>query len=223
MALTDPPYNVDYKAKGAGTDYLNYEDKRSREEYGAFLFKAFKNMASATEDDAAFYVWFAFWNQVEMEMEKAGILPRQSLCWVKSHFVLGRSDYQWKHEECFYAWKYEKCIYGWKKPKSRITPKHYFVADRTHTTVLEYPAPASAAAMGHPDAKPVSMFAELIKNSSLPGETVIDFFLGSGTTLIACEETGRVCYGMEIEPKFCDTIIARWEKLTGKQAVKSKE
>lgn len=77
--------------------------------------------------------------------------------------------------------------------------------------------------MGHPDAKPVSMFAELIKNSSFPGETVIDFFLGSGATLIACEETGRVCYGMEIEPKFCDTIIARWEKLTGKQAVKSKE
>lgn len=115
MALTDPPYNVGYEAKGVGTDYLNYEDKRSKEEYGAFLFKSFKNMASATEDNAAFYVWFAFWNQVETEMEKAGILPRQSLCWVKSHFVLGRSDYQWKHEECFYAWKYEKCIYGWKK------------------------------------------------------------------------------------------------------------
>ena len=129
---------------------------------------------------------------------------KQILVWVKNTMVLGRQDYQWKHEPC---------IYGWKEGAS-----HYFCDSRKETTVLNFDKPLRNA--DHPTMKPVELFAYLIKNSSRKGEVVIDPFGGSGTTIIACEELGRKARVIELDPRYCDRIIARWEKYTGGVAKK---
>ena len=157
--------------------------------------------------------------------------------WVKNSFVLGRQDYQWQHEPC---------LYGWKEGQA-----HYFVDDRTQTTVIEdmpdykkmtreqlieqleqITAPKVETTVLredkpvrselHPTMKPINLCARLIRNSSKKGWKVYDGFGGSGSTLIACEQTGRKCYTMELDPHYCDVIIARWEALTGYSAVKIK-
>lgn len=133
-----------------------------------------------------------------------GVMVREQIIWAKNAFTLGRQDYQWKHEPCFYGWK--------------DGAAHYFIDDRTQTTVIEEDKPARNAE--HPTMKPVKLLARLIKNSSRLGETVLDFFGGSGSTLIACEQMGRKCYMMEIDPKYCDVIVKRWENLTGRKAVR---
>ena len=117
---------------------------------------------------------------------------------------MGRQDYHWRHEPC---------LYGWKDGGA-----HYFGNDRKQTTCLEFDRPTKNDV--HPTMKPVLLFEYLIKNSSVQGDVVLDLFLGSGTTLIACEKTGRICYGMELSPNYCDVIIKRWEEFTGKTAVK---
>lgn len=117
--------------------------------------------------------------------------------------TLGRQDYQWRHEPCFY---------GWKEGAA-----HYFVDDRTQTTVLEEDKPLRNDL--HPTMKPVKLLARLIQNSSKKSDVVLDLFGGSGSTLIACEQLDRRCYIMEIDPKYCDVIIKRWQKLTAQKAV----
>lgn len=117
--------------------------------------------------------------------------------------VLGRQDYQWRHEPCFYGWK---------------EGTHDWYSDRKQTTVLEFDRPT--ANKEHPTMKPISLMAYQIKNSTKKGDIVFDGFGGSGSTLIACEKTGRKCYTCEIDPKYCDVIVKRWENLTGKKAVK---
>ena len=121
--------------------------------------------------------------------------------------VLGRQDYQWKHEPC---------CYGWKEGAS-----HYFINDRTHTTVLDFQKPLRSDL--HPTMKPIPLIGRLIENSSRKGEIVLDPFGGSGTTLIACEQLGRTCRTIELDPHYCSVILARWEELTGLEAHKVSE
>lgn len=141
--------------------------------------------------------------------------------WCKPQFVLGRSDYQHQHEVCLHGCtedpapiyeSYEPCVYGWKDGAP-----HLWCSDRKQTTVLEYSKPTRSEL--HPTMKPVQMIAYQICNNTLPGAVVLDPFGGSGTTLIACEQTGRRCCMMEIDPHYCDVIIRRWEEFTGKRAV----
>ena len=129
---------------------------------------------------------------------------KQSLVWVKHHFVLGRQDFQWRHETL---------LYGWKPGGT-----HYFSGGRTQTTVWEIARPLKSAL--HPTMKPLALVQKAIENSSREGEIVYDGFGGSGTTLLACEASERRCRMMEIEPHYCDVILARWEEVTGKQAIR---
>ena len=126
----------------------------------------------------------------------------EQIIWAKNIFVMGRQDYQWKHEPCWY---------GWKEGAA-----HYFVDDRTQSTVINEDKPRRADI--HPTMKPINLFATLIKNSSKKGEIVLDLFGGSGTTMMACEQLGRVAYLMEFDPKYADAIIARYEEFTGNKA-----
>ncbi|MCH7790996.1 MAG: site-specific DNA-methyltransferase, partial [Planctomycetes bacterium] len=126
----------------------------------------------------------------------------QALVWVKNSMVFGRQDYQWQHEPCLYGWK-DGAAHGW-------------YSDRTQTTVLRFDRPSRSPE--HPTMKPVALIAYLIGNSTAPQGVVYDPFLGSGTTLIAAQLLGRTCYGLEIEPRYCDVIVRRWEALTGRTA-----
>lgn len=205
LLLTDPPYNVDYEGKTK--DKLKIEnDKNDDAAFFEFLSDAFRNAAEALKPGGA---WYVFHGDSEGEnfrraaREQLGKV-RQCLIWNKNTIVMGRQDYQWKHEPC---------LYGWKEGAA-----HYFVDDRTQTTVVDEDKPARNAE--HPTMKPVNLLARLIKNSTRPGESVLDPFGGSGSTLIACDQLGRVCYTMELDPRYCDVIIDRWEKLTGQKAVK---
>lgn len=207
LILTDPPYNVDYEGKTK--DKLKIEnDKKDDASFFEFLSDAFENAAEALKPGG---VWYIFHADSEGEnfrraaREKLGKV-RQCLVWNKNTIVLGRQDYQWKHEPC---------LYGWKDGAA-----HYFVDDRTQATVINEDKPARSAE--HPTMKPVKLLARLIRNSTRPGEKVLDPFGGSGSTLIACEQLGRICYTMELDPRYCDVIIDRWETLTGQKAVKIK-
>lgn len=220
LLLTDPPYNVNYS--GGTKDKLTIaNDDMDDSSFYQFLIDAFANADSVMRPGAAFYIWHADSNGLTFRRacNDAGWKIRQCLIWVKNSMVLGRQDYQWKHEPC---------LYGWKDGAS-----HYFVADRTETTVredeleaaideekttiLRYNKPTSSKM--HPTMKPVKLIGDLIYNSSRKDDNVLDLFGGSGTTLIACEETDRNCYMMEYDPHYCDVIISRWEALTGKKAV----
>lgn len=220
LLLTDPPYNVNYS--GGTKDKLTIaNDDMDDSSFYQLLIDAFANADSVMRPGAAFYIWHADSNGLTFRRacNDAGWQIRQCLIWVKNSMVLGRQDYQWKHEPC---------LYGWKDGAS-----HYFVADRTETTVredeldavvdeekttiLRYDKPTSSKL--HPTMKPVKLMGDLIYNSSRKGDNVLDLFGGSGTTLIACEETDRNCYMMEYDPHYCDVIISRWEALTGKKAV----
>ena len=129
---------------------------------------------------------------------------RQTLIWAKNVFTLGRQDYQWSHEPC---------LYGWADGAG-----HSWYSDRKQQTVLYFDKPAKSAE--HPTMKPVPLFEYLIQNSTKKGDVVLDTFGGSGTTIIACEQQGRRGYCMELDPKYCDVIVQRWENLTGKKAVR---
>ena len=127
---------------------------------------------------------------------------REILVWNKNVFTFGRQDYQWKHEPC---------LYGWKDGAG-----HKWYSDRKQTTVLDFDRPTKSEL--HPTMKPIELFAYQIQNSTKAGDSVLDIFGGSGTTLMACEQLGRKCYTVELDPHYCDVIIDRWEKFTGKTA-----
>lgn len=202
--LTDPPYNVDYTGKTK--DALKVEnDSMGDSQFRNFLLECFTKAFSAMKPGAAFYIWHAdsegynFRGAVVDCKQKV----RQCLIWKKQTMVMGRQDYQWKHEPC---------LYGWKDGAS-----HQWFSDRKQTTILEFDRPSRS--QDHPTMKPVALIAYQIGNSLGPQGLVYDSFLGSGTTLIAAEQLGRKCYGMEISPQYCDVIVKRWEALTGRQAV----
>ena len=205
LFLTDPPYNVAYE--GATKDKLTIQnDDMSDSEFHEFLHAAFENANNAMRDGAAFYIWHADSEGFNFRSacKGTGWKIRQCLIWVKNTIVLGRQDYQWKHEPC---------LYGWKEGAA-----HYFIDDRTQSTVWEFNKPARNGE--HPTMKPVELMAKAINNSSRRENIVLDLFGGSGSTLIACEQLERRCYTMELDPKYCDVIIKRWEAFTGETAVK---
>ena len=237
MLLTDPPYNVDYT--GGTKDALKIEnDCMDGAKYRTFLETALAAAASAMKPGAAFYVWHADSEglNVRQAAENAGLHPRQVLIWAKSAFTLSRQDYQWKHEPCLYGWKDGAAHYFVssrnlstviedERPNPAKLSKQELVdmvkaltEDKEPTTVLHEDKPARSAE--HPTMKPVRLIARLLHNSSAHGETVLDVFGGSGTTLIAAEQLGRRAYLMELDPKYVDVIIDRWEKLTGEKAVR---
>lgn len=208
MWLTDPPYNVDYTG-GTKEGLKIQNDKMSDGAFRLFLNVAFAAANEALRPGGAFYVWHADseGHNFRGALHDNNMKVRECLIWNKNSMVMGRQDYQWKHEPC---------LYGWKEGAS-----HSWYSDRKQTTVLDFNRPNRNGE--HPTMKPIPLFAYLIQNSSKEGESVLDTFGGSGTTLIACEQLNRKCYMMELDSHYCDVIIARWEKLTGKQAVKLQE
>lgn len=207
--LTDPPYNVAIVGKTKKHLTIENDSWANDDEFVEFLRKAFATALDMLKPGCAFYVWFA---QTQAEnflaaADKAGMTIRQTLIWAKSTFSLGHQDYQWKHEPC---------LYGWKDGAS-----HRWFSDRKQTTVLEFEKPARNAE--HPTMKPVPLMAYEIRNSSRVGDTVLDSFGGSGSTLMACEQTGRKCVTMELDPHYCDVILKRWEDYTGQKAERISE
>lgn len=200
--ITDPPYNVNYEG-GTGLTIMNdsMEDNTFRE----FLRNACASADANMEEGAVFYIWHADSEGFNFRgaCHDIGWKVRQCLIWVKSSLVMGRQDYHWKHEPC---------LYGWKDGAG-----HYWGNDRKQTTTLEFDKPKRNGE--HPTMKPVELFAYQIKNSSNGGAIVLDSFGGSGTTIIACEQLGRNGYAMELDPKYVDVIVERWQNFTGKRAV----
>lgn len=235
MIVTDPPYNVAI-SNSDGKTIQN--DDMSDGAFRAFLLEAFQNTIEVTKLGGAAYIWMAS-SEIDAcieAFEKAGWLYKQLLIWVKNSFTLGRQDYQWQHESCIYGWKpgaghyfsdsrressvidSQKQIESMTKNEMRLLLKEIFEDNGIPTTALRYDKPRKDDE--HPTMKPIPMIGEHIKNSSRIGEIVLDTFGGSGTTLIACEQLGRRCRILELDPVYCDVIIDRWQKLTGKRAVK---
>lgn len=249
LTITDPPYNVDYGSKVNGVpgyfknsergdhDYI-HQDSMSPQSFQQFLLAAFRNCNEAMRPGAAIYVFHAESSGLQFReaFRDAGLKMAQCLIWEKNVFVLGRQDYQWRHEPI---------LYGWKEGAA-----HYFVNDRTQDTVIleddldlkamkkqellalierifrEYKDQTTVHFENkpsrnslHPTMKPVPLVGRLMNNSSRPGWAVGDFFGGSGTTLIAAEQLGRTAYLMEYDPRNTDIIVRRWEQLTGQKAV----
>lgn len=203
LLVTDPPYNVDYT--GGTKDLLKIKnDKMSDNDFAKFLSSAMSCAYASIKDGASAYVWHADLKGAEFRraFTESGLELKQCLIWKKNSMVMGRQDYQWKHEPC---------LYGWKPGAA-----HKWYSDRKQTTILEFDRPQRNDM--HPTMKPVKLIAYLIGNSTAPGDLVLDTFGGSGTTLIACEQLGRRCAMVELDPHYCDVIIARWEKLTGGKA-----
>lgn len=239
MVMTDPPYNVDYSSKNK---MLNYADKGKRiqkdiendkmdnNSFYQFMYDFYTVLASYTKKGGVWYVWYSEKEKQNFTsaFENANLYLSQNLIWVKNNIVLGRMDYQPKHETC---------LYGWKPGAA-----HYFTDDRTKTTVIEdkidpkklkkdellkiveemFSEKTSTTILRadkplkndlHPTMKPILLLAPLIQNSSKNDEIVADFFLGSGSTMVAAHQLKRKCYGMEIDCKYCQVIIDRMKKL----------
>lgn len=203
LFLTDPPYNAAIK-NSQGMTIQN--DDMENNEFKELLIAAFKNAFAAMKEGAAFYIWYTSREHINFEtaLNEAGLTVREQLIWNKNSLILGSQDYQWKHEPC---------LYGWKEGAS-----HNWYSDRSQTTVMDFNKPNRNGE--HPTMKPLELIGYQIKNSSKQSDTVLDLFGGSGTTLIACEQLNRRCYMMELDPKYVDVIITRWETLTGEKAVK---
>ena len=199
LCVTDAPYNVDYEG-GSGMKIQN--DNMSGEEFYKFLDKAFKNINLSLKPGACFYEFFATREHVNFEnaLKDNDLSPKQELIWSKNgQFTLGRQDYQWDFEPCFY---------GGKNGAS-----HNWYSDRKQKCVLTFDKPKRNEL--HPTQKPVPLISYLMKNSSRPKDLVIDLFGGSGTTLIAAEETDRTCFTMEIDEKYASAIVRRYVKARG--------
>lgn len=197
LVVTDPPYNVDVE-ETAGK-ILN--DNMSDGDFYQFLLSMFTQVENHMEDNASIYVFHADTEGLNFRkaFKDAGFYLSGCCIWKKNSLVLGRSPYQWQHEPC---------LYGWKKKG-----KHQWFSDRKQTTIWEYDRPKSSK--DHPTMKPIQLMAYPIQNSSMRGTIVLDPFLGSGSTLIAADQTGRVCYGIELDEKFVDVIVKRYIEVTG--------
>lgn len=201
--LTDPPYNVAYE--GGTKDKLTIQnDNMGDEQFRAFLRDAYVTADTVMKPGAVFYIWHADSEGYNFRgaARDAGWQVRQCLIWKKSSQVMGRQDFHWKHEPC---------LYGWKDGAA-----HLWANDRKQTTVMEFDKPSRNG--DHPTMKPVAIFEYQLLNNTKGGDIVLDSFAGSGTTAIAAEKNGRVAYLMELDPRYCDVIIKRWQDFTGKAA-----
>lgn len=235
LMLTDPPYNVNV-SNSQGMTIQN--DNMTKEDFRKFLSGAMNNAANALKPGGAFYIWYSHSEELnfrEAVANTGSLEVKQTLIWNKNSFTFGRQDYKWKHEPC---------LYGWKQGAG-----HWFRDEFNHPTVIEdnvdidklkkdelkemlknmLASPVSTDVIDadkplkndlHPTMKPLELCGQLIHNSTRPGQIVLDLFGGSGSTMMACEQLGRKNYTMEFDPHYCDVILARWEKLTGKHAVK---
>lgn len=203
LILTDLPYNVDYE--GGTKEKLKIQnDKMSDDKFLQFLTDAFTRMHECSKKGAAIYVFHADSEGYNFRsaFKQAGYVLRQCLIWEKNSLVLGRQDYQWQHEPI---------LYGWKDGAG-----HAWYGDRKQTTIIKFDKPLRNS--DHPTMKPVGLCGYLIGNSSKEGDIVLDSFGGSGSTLIACEQTGRNCYTQELDPRYCDVILKRFLESTGSDA-----
>lgn len=206
MVFTDPPYNVAYVGKTK--DALTIKnDKMDEEKFLKFLSDAFIGMSQSMKRGGSFYIAHAdtFGLHFRQAVKNAGLTLKQCLIWVKDSMVMGRQDYHWQHEPI---------LYGWVEGHA-----HSWHTDRKQTTVLQFDRPKRSEE--HPTMKPVALVEYMIGNSSKKDDLILDVFLGSGTTMIASERLGRRCFGLEIDPHYCDVILKRWENFTGKSAVLS--
>jgi site-specific DNA-methyltransferase (adenine-specific) len=197
LVVTDPPYNVNVEETAGKIK----NDNMSDEDFYKFLFAAFVCMEQNMAQDASIYVFHADTEGLNFRkaFHDAGFYLSGCCIWKKNALVLGRSPYQWKHEPCLFGWK--------------LGGRHQWYSDRKQTTVWEYDRPKSSKE--HPTMKPVALMAYPIQNSSMSNCIVLDPFLGSGSTLMACEETNRICYGIELDEKFADVIVKRYVELKG--------
>lgn len=205
MYLTDPPYNVAYQGKTS--DALTIQnDEMNGADFREFLKKAFGAANEVMKPGAVFYIWHADSEGYNFRGAcfETGWQVRQCLIWNKNSMVLGRQDYHWKHEPC---------LYGWKDGAA-----HLWASNRKQTTILEFDRPNRNAE--HPTMKPIPLFDYQIKNNTKGEDVVLDTFGGSGTTLMACEQNGRNALVMELDPRYVDVIIRRWETFTGLTAEK---
>ena len=236
MVMTDPPYNIAYVGKTKDALTIQNDDMSDSNFY-QFLYDFYTALGSYTKKGGAWYVWHASTETANFStaMRNSGLLLKQYLVWVKNSMVMGRQDYQWKHE---------LCLYGWKEGAA-----HYFTNERTHTTVIEdkidikkltkdemkrmltemlsdktkstiIHCDKPSRSTEHPTMKPILLLAPLIQNSSKENEIVADAFLGSGSTMVAAHQLSRKCYGMELDPKYCQVIIDRMLKLDPSLSVK---
>jgi len=201
--LTDPPYNVAYEG-GTKEKLTIKNDSMADDQFRQFLRDAYVTADLVMKPGAVFYIWHADSEGYNFRgaAQDAGWKVSQCLIWKKSSLVMGRQDYHWRHEPC---------LYGWKEGAS-----HLWAADRKQTTILEFDKPSRNGE--HPTMKPVALFEYQLLNNTKGGDIVLDSFGGSGTTLLAAEKHGRYARIMELDPKYCDVIVKRWEEFTGKKA-----
>lgn len=203
LIVTDPPYNVNYEGK-TDNNLKIMNDNMEDNQFYSFLESAFINLYDSIKAGGSIYVFHADTEGLNFRkaIMSSGFKLAECLVWVKNAFVMGRQDYHWKHEPV---------LYGWKPGAS-----HYFINDRSQSTVLEFDKPIRNEE--HPTMKPIDLIAYLINNSSKKDEIVLDLFGGSGTTMIACEQTNRKAFIMELDSRYCDVIVDRWEKFTNQKA-----
>lgn len=195
LVLTDPPYNVNYEGKTK--DKLKIKnDNMGKDAFNSFLENFYSSIFQFTKAGSGIYVFHADseWSAFRHGFVEAGFYLAQSLVWLKDQFVLGRQDYHWIHEPI---------LYGWKPGQA-----HNWCGDRKQSTVIQFDKPKQSEE--HPTMKPVDMLVYLLKNSSKQLQVILDSFLGSGSTLIACEQSWRQCRGVELDPRFIEVIVNRW-------------
>ena len=200
MVFTDPPYGVDYDGG------MKKQNKLKNDNLGTEIYSLFMPYAvESLKDDGAFYVWYADATATATATADSGLVISAQIIWAKNHAqFMSSAKYKGKHEPCFYAHKKGKTA-KWYGENNEVTLWEYDRASKN-----EY----------HPTQKPIALSERANKNSSPKNGLVLDTFLGSGSTLIACEKTNRKCYGMEIDPHYCDVIVKRWEEFTGKEALR---
>ena len=203
MWLTDPPYNVAYEGGTADALTIQNDDMKD-DEFRAFLTGAYRAADAVMKPGGVFYIWHADSEGFNFRgaCRDVGWRVRQCLVWKKSSFVMGRQDYHWKHEPC---------LYGWKDGAA-----HLWASDRTQSTILEFDKPSRNGE--HPTMKPVALFAYQLLNNTNEGGIVLDSFGGSGTTLIAAQMHKRRAFLLELDPRYCDVIVKRWQEFTGQAA-----
>jgi len=204
MWLTDPPYNVAYEG-GTKKKLTIQNDSMGDDDFRQFLRDSYTAADSVMKRGAVFYIWHADSEGYNFRgaAKDTGWQVRQCLIWKKSSLVMGRQDYHWMHEPC---------LYGWKEGAA-----HLWAADRKQTTILEFNKPSRNGE--HPTMKPVELFEYQLLNNTKGADIVLDSFGGSGTTIIAAQKHGRYARLMELDPKYCDVIIKRWQDFTGKEAI----
>lgn len=238
MVFTDPPYGVSYvgtnNPNGKEWQMIANDDLRGDSLF-QFLAHAFKNLADNLKSDGAFYVWFASSNHIEFEtaLKMAGLRVKQELIWDKG-MVLGHSDYHWAYEPCLYGTHKDKnsTWYGDRTQKTFLAMNRTEIRDLKKEELVDILLRLhegrtcwrinrdNTTEYIHPTQKPIALPGRGIKNSSCAGQIVLDLFGGSGSTMMACEQLGRKARIMEFDTKYCDKIITRWERYTGKKAEK---